>query len=177
MRTAANGRIYERRFDWDEARRLRRQGLAYEEIARRLGVTGAAVARVCDPRIRDRMASTTAAWMASGTCEVCGARCSRNSARAYMRCAECANEEKRDLAREALLNERGWVLCTRCGEHKPMSHFSVDRDKRRSLGGLRQFCRACETAAKRDWRRRNQERAKAYDREYRAHRRAEKAGR
>lgn len=45
-----------RRFDHDEARRLRAQGLTYHAIGLRLGVSDTAVARACDPRVRRNFA-------------------------------------------------------------------------------------------------------------------------
>lgn len=43
-----------RSFDYDEAKRLRKLGLSYDEIGVRLGVSTNAVARACDPAFRRR---------------------------------------------------------------------------------------------------------------------------
>lgn len=43
-----------RSFDYDEAKRLRADGLTYAEIGKRLGVSGNAAAMACDPAFRKR---------------------------------------------------------------------------------------------------------------------------
>jgi hypothetical protein len=43
-----------RAFDWDEAKRLRAQGLTYREIGERLGVSGQSVMCACDAAVRRR---------------------------------------------------------------------------------------------------------------------------
>ena len=42
-------RVYQRKFDHDLARQMREEGATYVAIARELGVTSMAVARVCSP--------------------------------------------------------------------------------------------------------------------------------
>lgn len=48
-----------RKFDWDEARRLRAEGLTYREIGERLGVSHHAVNCACDAAVRMRKRADT----------------------------------------------------------------------------------------------------------------------
>lgn len=134
-----------RRFDHDEARRLRAEaGLSVAEIARRMGVTYMSVARVCDARIRATFDARHAEWQRGGVCVDCGGPCSRNSTRGVQRCRSCA-------AAARTLNVRdGELRCERCKEWKPDADFpkgaKAHRRHRHSL------CRSCNTTARREYR-------------------------
>lgn len=74
------GRVYERKFDWGEARRLRKRGWSYARIAEKLGVSEAVVNRVCDPRAKAMMDMQALeyrqrhgnAYTGKAACEGCG---------------------------------------------------------------------------------------------------------
>lgn len=78
-------RVYVRRFDWDEARRLRSEGMSYPKIADMFGVTPEAVRYACDDEARAKMNAYSTEWKRGGKCVDCGAQCTRNHAR----CASC----------------------------------------------------------------------------------------
>jgi hypothetical protein len=62
--------------------------------------------------------------------------------------------------------------CSKCGETKPLSAFYRDRNLK---DGHACYCKTCSAARHRAWRLANLERLSAYQRDYCARRRAEKA--
>ena len=130
--------VYERRFDWDEARRLRGEGMAFTQIAERMGVSPAAIYRVVVPGARERINASAASWVMGGICSACGktgvSRTARDKSR---RCVECARKKQATSVRE------GELLCFGCREWKPDGEFPANRQARarRSRHG---FCRGCQ---------------------------------
>lgn len=143
-------RVYVRKFDWDEARQLRAQGWSWQRLADRFGVSTTAVARVCDEATRERLAANLERWQRGGVCDDCGGPMNRISRRAgSKRCKSCAYQA-------ALTTVRGdSVWCYDCKQWKPRSEFQANRSTRKTAGGIHRQCRACNTAAKREWRHRN----------------------
>lgn len=66
-----------RKFDHDEARRLRAEGMTYTELARRMGVNFTAVKRVCDEEVRKRMDAEAARWTRDNSRIPCRGGCGR----------------------------------------------------------------------------------------------------
>jgi hypothetical protein len=159
-------RVYKRKFDWDEAARLRALGLSYRAIGNRLGVSDSAVEYALKPERRARLAVTGRRWIMSGVCPDCGKQGTTRPeyGQGSGRCRDCAN-------RAMAHGDDTHAKCFCCKRWLPHSEFTKG-SQRKSLGGLHSFCRECQTAAKRDWRHRNLERQRAYDRAYKAKRRA-----
>lgn len=157
-----SGRVYPRKFDWDEARRRNAKGESYLTLAREYGVTDTAVRRVCDSRVRERMEEANYRYQKSGVCRDCG---KQGVSPYYGRCMKCAHLAAATSVRPDSLE------CISCREWKPDEAFTKATSQIARRGRHKQ-CSSCQTAAKRDWRKRNREKARAYDREYRRQRRA-----
>jgi hypothetical protein len=161
-------RVYVRKFDWDEARRLHAEGRSVYGIAKDLGVSAAAVWRVVDPERRRKMAARSAEYQRSGTCVDCGGPCSRNRARPAARCPDCDGKHKR------LVTETE-ARCVDCKRWLPHDAFSPCRLKRTKDGGSSRTCRECETARRQANREANRERERAYARQRYQRRREQEA--
>ena len=146
-----SGRVYIRKFDWDEAVRLRKQGMLLREIAARLGVSESAVDHAVNPRSRARAAAITSEYQRGGTCIDCGKQCSRNySVHTPRRCHSCAARALVTAVRD------DGLLCFRCKEWKWDTEFPYSRAKRNEVRrGRHSFCRGCQTIARREYRNRN----------------------
>jgi hypothetical protein len=161
-----NGRVYRRKFDHAEAQRRVAAGESQSAVARALGVTPVAVARVVNTAVRERMDASRTAWGRKARCPDCGAQTTRTRRTVSHRCTECA-------ARARATSVRGTELrCSVCGEWKPEEEFYLGKGKALiARRGRRHDCRACNNAARREYRNRNRERERAYWREYAARRR------
>jgi hypothetical protein len=145
---------YERKFDWDEAIRLRKQGLTLKEIAERCGVSVAAVNRVVNPQVARRLEKRSREFQRSGTCSECGRRCSRNYAIEKLRppiCKRCAARAKQTRFRRDAAGRVKEVRCAGCKTWKPRKAFPRGSGSE----GIHTHCRKCNTINKRDWRERN----------------------
>lgn len=144
-------RFYTRKFDWEEARRLRAEGVPTREIAKRFGVTYNAVFRVVSPGRMEREAAYKRRWEATGRCDDCGGpmnQASRSPARGSRRCVSCASTLRRTSVTADMLQ------CVTCREWKPDADFPLNRGLPARRDRHRQ-CRACCTAARRDYRNRH----------------------
>ena len=145
-----------RQFDWDQARRLRAEGIPVAEIAERFGVSTTSVYFATNDEQRERqyrMLSERAYWR-TGACVDCGTPVSRF--RPGSRCRDCNAKNMAFTVRDDCL------LCTRCDRWLPDDNFpggkaSMQRRGRHSL------CRPCQTETRREWRQRNPEKTKAAD--------------
>ena len=169
-----NGRVYERRFDHDEAKRLRASGWTWRALADRYGVCANAVVRVVDDRARARLDASTRQWM-TALCDDCGSECTHNWSSKHGRhdrvvCRPCSMERRKEESLLSRMDENGDLLCSGCGVYRPMVDFVM-----RQSGSPRSRCRACETEARRVHRHANIEATRAWDREYKRRRRAEAA--
>jgi hypothetical protein len=163
-----SGRVYARKFDWDEARRLRAEGASVSEISQQMRVTKAAIWRVVTPGAIEKEAEYHRRLARTGICDECGGPMNRLSRyRGATRCAKCAALANATTVRPDAL------LCSTCREWKPDEDFPSG-NKTKARRGRHSQCRVCLTLAKRDYRRRNRERERAYDRAYRARRRTER---
>jgi hypothetical protein len=147
-------RVYRRRFDWDQAHRLRSDGWSYGQIARVLGVTTGAVRQACDEEYRLAVLAAVVRFQTSGVCSVCGARCSRNRSTQTPICRSCS------LDNLATSVDDDALRCTKCNRWLPDEDFAFvspgARHRRIRRRGRRHYCRSCESKARAERRRRNQ---------------------
>jgi predicted transcriptional regulator len=149
-------RVYERRFDHELARSLRSEGMTYAEIARQVGVTPAAVSRVCDERVNARMQAQAKRQLYKMR-KPCLGGCGRlvwqhhQSRTGY--CRDCL-QKKRDAERTDVRDHE--LRCARCKRWKPDEAFGPPRNqmKQTARRGRHIRCRDCESEIRRDHRRR-----------------------
>jgi len=163
-----NGRVYPRKFDHEEARARYAAGESSAALAREYGVTTTAVWTVVAEKGAKWRDSTR--FKGAGRCERCGAptnALSRYTSGSLL-CKSCAYDDAATSVRP------GELRCIICREWKPdedFPHRHVDLRRR----GRHEACRRCNTVLRREHRRRNRAAVNAYDRAYRARRRAEQA--
>lgn len=145
-------RVYERKFDWEEARRLYADGVSQYEIGRMLGVSQAAVSRVVVPGQMEKSNARAAAWSrAQVPCiEGCGRTCTRIAAKYHSgRCVQCSAIRLATTARD------GELQCHTCKEWKPDESFPHNRTEKYGRRGRHTNCRLCATVSRREYRNRN----------------------
>ncbi|MFL5864688.1 MAG: hypothetical protein ACJ780_28660 [Solirubrobacteraceae bacterium] len=182
-----NGRVYQRKFDWDEARARHEAGESYPALARAYGVSVNAMMRACDPRHKQRIDARRDDYQSNGVCDVCGKtgitsaahrRQTNPAADGRVLCAACRSLAKRTRFR---YDDQGVLVAICCsildcahGERwQPPENFPGGvryRDVRPK--GIHNLCRDCNTRTRRKYRRRNREASNAYDRAQRARRKA-----
>lgn len=158
-----NGRVYQRKFDWDEARARRAAGESYRALARAYGVSINGMMRACDPRHKQRIDARRDAMQASGVCEHCGKqgitsaahrRKTSPAADGRVLCMACRSVAKRTRFRY----ENGALVAVQCalvdcahGERwQPLENFPGGvgyRDVRAK--GVHGLCRDCNTRTRR----------------------------
>lgn len=144
-------RVYVRKFDWDEARRLHADGWTYGRIGKRFGVSYAAVRRVCDPEFGARLDAHSREHIMSGVCCDCGRTgVSRYGRAGRPRCQDCAARARATTVGAATL------LCTTCRRWKADGEFPSCRTEGARRGRHSQ-CRTCQTDAKRRYREKNRQ--------------------
>lgn len=153
---------YNRKFDWDEAQRLRDQGLSYARIGRLLGVTGEAVRFAVNPEWRAKFAAYNAAYQREnkphqGICPDCGGISSDGRYRKGARCKPCHDKHSATSVREHTLR------CSACRYWLPDDDFprAASNKQRRQRHAL---CRPCQNVARALNREANRERERAYER-------------
>ena len=134
-----------RKFDWNEARRLRAQGLTYAEIGRRLGVSDYAIKYACSDATA-RQAISGRSNHRGLTCADCGREVTGSIRRRCLRCAGLA---------QATSVRPDELHCHRCSEWKPDGMFPHDAGTRLARRGRHRVCRACQAGVKREWRERH----------------------
>lgn len=145
-----NNRVYQRRFDHDEAQELRAQGWSYPLLADRFGVSVAAVYRICNPEFEERQRKRHAAWLRKKR-HPCSGGCGRlvwmhgTTRSGY--CPRCV--KALDVAADVRESE---LRCTKCRRWKPDEEFPRYKGvhARRGRNG---WCRSCCAAARREHRR------------------------
>lgn len=137
-----------RKFDWDEARRLRAQGMTYAAIAAQLGVTSTAVALACDDRARAMAWARSAEYQRQhgnpfmyDTC-ACGGR---KHTRAK-RCRACWEADHRKQ-----IDEHGNLWCHHCKRYLAPRSFSADFRLMETRKGRRRVCTECDTKMRREY--------------------------
>jgi hypothetical protein len=138
-------RVYQRKFDHEEAQRRHKAGESVYALAREFGVSPKGVARVVFPAVRAQLRARTNAALRSGTCEDCGKQGIANQSR---RCNPCAAIAASTTARSDTL------LCRACQRWLPDNSFPHDRGGT-SRRGRHRDCTACNTRQRRDYRQRN----------------------
>lgn len=137
-----------RRFDYEEAQRLRASGLSYKAIGERLGVSDTAIYWACNPKQRARSFVITREWQRRGTCIECGAQCSRTGGQPLHRCRRCSDKARVTTVRDTEME------CVTCKQWKPDDAFPLGRRRDQARRGRHRQCRVCLTVAKRKWRER-----------------------
>lgn len=144
-------RVYKRKFDHDEARRLYAEGgWTYQSLAEKFGVTYTAVRRVVDAEFGQRVMARVAAYQMSGECVACGgprARYTRRN-RGYEdsgMCHTCWAESKQTRFR---FDEMGNLAAIRCGTCKQWKDEGLFPSNREDSRGKHAQCRECGTKAR-----------------------------
>lgn len=141
-------RVYERRFDYEEARLRRANGELVSALAAEYGVTAAAIYRATTPGLPQRQVAYHREWRKT-VCTVCGSPAQKAAFRGDgPRCKPCADDARATSVRE------GELQCVTCRQWKLDREFAFSaaaRDRRR---GRHQCCRACATALRREYRER-----------------------
>ena len=169
IETKPRNRVYKRKFDWDEARKLRAEGWTYPDLAAHFGVSIRTVRYVCIPSEYEKMREVTSKRQRSGTCPDCGNPMSFNPSDQPRRCVRCHAESVADV------NDRV-AKCVICQEWKPHEDFLLQPGKYIDRRGLRPSCRSCNTRIRREHRAANAEKELLKSRAYHAVRRAVKNG-
>ena len=144
----------ERRFDYDEAARLRAEGETVAALALRYGVSLSAIRYATERHTRARMIARGARWQrenvpGAGSCVRCGCAISLWTVRyATGRCLACVHADNTRTVRADTL------LCTCCNEWKPDPAFSPSRASK-ARRGRHSECKSCAAARKRAMRARN----------------------
>lgn len=135
-----NGRVYQRKFDHEQARARHAAGETMAALAREYGVSPAAVRRAVDDKFRVASDARTSARLASGVCPDCGAPCTN---RPGTTCVPCRDRKQATSVRD------GELRCQRCREWKPDDAFPHNSAKkcRRGRHGV---CRGCQPAMRRE---------------------------
>jgi len=143
-------RIYPRKFDHDEARKLHVvDGVGITELARRYGVSYNGMRRVLDAEFRKKLDALSVSYIMSGICSVCGGP--RNRYHRSGLCRKCSNEKKQTRFRFNEWGEVAAIRCSTCREWKPPELFPSGKASR----GYHQQCRTCQTKARQDYRERH----------------------
>lgn len=143
-----SGRVYVRKFDWDEAVRLRASGLTLQAVASQLGVSVTAVQLACDPRLRAVNELRVAEYQRRGRCRTCGGRCSRNASGPQGECRACAYKRQATTVRPKSLR------CWSCKVWKPDTDFPWNRAEAELRRGRHGTCRVCQTILRTAYRQR-----------------------
>jgi hypothetical protein len=155
VRSAKRNRVYERKFDHDEARRRHAAGESIAALAREYNVSHTAIRRAVDPITRERMALYRAQQFAR-----------HGNPYQYWSCPECGEQARKGricrgchvrLVRGGrdLFAADGRMLCVRCGEYRPADEFGLSSHlKALDRGFWRSTCRHCETQIRQAYRER-----------------------
>ena len=142
-------RIYERKFDWDEAKRLYDEETPVAWIAKKLRVTEQAVRRVVIPGQKEYMADyQRRASIGQGVCEDCGAPTNKVAQLHGSRwCRSCANKHMATSVRDGELR---CMTCRRWLPDEEFHHASAARHRQRR--GRRRECKLCANARRKEYR-------------------------
>lgn len=133
-----------RTFSYERARKLRKRGWTYREIAELFGVSSTAIYRVCNRQGYERMEANARRWLMSGHCAACG---KQGIVRYSKHCRACHVRTRITTVREKTL----W--CNGCERWLPDKDFPFNRSEKQEHRRFRHSrCRACNTIEKRAWR-------------------------
>ena len=157
----ANGRRYPRAFNHDQARALYGQGISMRRLAVHFGVSDAAVLRVVNPDVRERMSRAANAKIMSGTCDHCGGPTVLDRYRngdpgdGKLLCKTCRGRERRTRYRLDELGQLAAVHCSACDTWQPPEEFGPSAVAKWLAGERpRSECRTCQTASRTAYRNR-----------------------
>lgn len=153
-----------RRFDYDEAKRLRADGLTYTQIAERFGVSDSAIYLAVNESARKRSIEAAKRWQKGGVCEDCGGPCIRATHKSrilhgapdgLVLCTTCRGRRKRTGVRV----ENGIILvrCGSCRAEKPLGEYGP-RVANQLVAGespRKRTCRSCEARKRQAYRERH----------------------
>jgi DNA-directed RNA polymerase subunit RPC12/RpoP len=145
-------RVYERTFDWDEAKQRRLAGESVRDLAAEYGVSTTMVYYAINPKTYARARAYTTNWQRQGECPDCGAQTTRTGSRVH-RCPDCSAKRKVKV-------RNGKAYCPTCDHWKLLKEFSPSNKSKHRL--VHTECRACQTKRRRANRWANIERERAY---------------
>lgn len=174
-RSRTNGRIYQRRFDHDEMKRLRAEDperWTHTALAEHFGVSTSRIKQLLDPKLMEKANKATLEYARRkrkpclGGCGTLVWAHGRRARTGY--CNSCLDEIEAERRADVREDE---LLCLKCQEWKPDSEFPRGRMRNgRRRGKYRRFkdtwCRSCNTAARRNFRKRHPEAHVAYEKRY-----------
>lgn len=141
---------YERKFDWDEAKRLYdEEQIPMTWLAAKYRVSVSGIRRIVKPGERERMAIyQREAAIGKGRCEACGAATNRVAQQHGSRfCKNCANKRMQTSVRETTLQ------CGVCKQWKPDDQFArTSQAMFAHRRGHRRDCRVCSTLIRKRYR-------------------------
>jgi ribosomal protein S27E len=147
---------YTRKFDRDEALALYEKWGNWAQVARRLGVSYAAMYLAFNEEARKKNEARSKKWQMSGVCPGCGKEgttkhrhmTTHTYVRADAYCRKCAGILRRTSIRD------GELKCGVCKEFKPDSEFPTNRiEVRRRYKHT--SCKSCGNAARKAYRAKN----------------------
>jgi hypothetical protein len=135
-----------RKFDWDEARRMRAEGMYYSAIGRALGVSETAVRRALDPAVRQKMHTAVLEWTRKNKRAPCKGGCgtlvwTQTSGRKGY-CLTCSGAQRATVG----VGE-GVLECAKCGEWKADEEF-YSRPTAVVRRGRRTVCKVCDNTGR-----------------------------
>ena len=134
-------RVYQRKFDWDQAKRMRDSGMTIADIAAALGVSYGGVRRVVDPHYRAMLDVSAAEYQRTHwrrkRMDQC--KCGAEKTKSANMCAAC-HRDKFDVD----VGPSGTLRCHLCDRFLPTEVFPTDN--RKPLRGFRRtICRSCDS--------------------------------
>lgn len=144
-----NGRVYQRKFDHEEAQRRYAAGELASALAREYGVTRHAVASVVSDRTKATRRRYEMHVKLAGVCERCSAPTNLAAQRNGSRfCRDCASDNQATSVGDGVL------MCFKCREWKLDDDFPHTVSGAIRRRGRHSFCRACQTKARQEYRER-----------------------
>lgn len=156
-----NGRVYQRRFDYDDAKARYQGGESIRALAAEYGVSWSTVQRVVVPGRRERMDFVTREYNLA-VCDICRGPClrvthpARNVHDGRQLCATCRAKETRTgvaLTADGALVEVYCASCKRWLDPDCFGRGTRYPDLRE--GGFHGSCRSCLTRQRQDYRERH----------------------
>lgn len=145
-KSTKRNRVYQRRFDHEEAQRRFAAGERLTSLAREFGVSTAAVRRVVVPGQRERMYRQSRVKQMSGVCVDCG---KTGIAKRAKRCMDCSATHRLKTVRPTTLR------CSICKEWLEDTAFRKGETCSESRRFRSRTCRECDSRARTEYRERN----------------------
>lgn len=148
-----NGQIYPRKFDHEEAARLRADGWTYQRLADHFGVSVPGMMRVLNPNVRAKFDAHARRNILRKR-RPCKGGCGKLVWAHYTNreitgfCPGCLGRERAESVGDTTL------LCSNCEQWKPDDEFVSDRNQK-ARRGRHNICRACQPAVRQAYRERH----------------------